>query len=48
MVATFSGCVVVIHWLPHTLGSNFFSSHVGALESLVLSFLFEYTNWSFH
>ena len=29
-------------------GPNFFSSHFGALESLVLSFLFEYTNWSFH
>ena len=29
-------------------GPNFFSSHFGALESLVLSFLIEYTNWSFH
>ena len=27
--------------------SNFFSSHFGALESLVLSFFFEYINWSF-
>ena len=29
-------------------GSNFFSSHFEALDSLVLSFLFEYVNWSFH
>ena len=29
-------------------GANFFWSHFGLLESLVLSFLFEYTNWSFH
>ena len=27
---------------------NFFSSYFGGLESLVLSFLFEYTNQSFH
>ena len=27
---------------------NVFLSHFGALESLVLSFLFEYTNWSFY
>ena len=27
---------------------NFFGSHFGALESLGLSFLFEYTDWSFH
>ena len=26
---------------------NFFSSRFGAQKSLVLSFVFEYTNWSF-
>ena len=29
-------------------GPNFFLSHFGGLESLVLSFFFEYTNSSFH
>ena len=29
-------------------GPNYFSFHFGHLESLVLSFLFMYTNWSFH
>ena len=42
MVATFLGCAVVTHCLPHT--SNFFLSNFKGLESLVLSFLFEYTN----
>ena len=29
-------------------GPIFYWSHFGSLERLVLSFLFEYTNWSFH
>ena len=47
MEARFLGCVVVTHWLPHTLVQIFFSSHFGAVKSLVLTLLFEYTNWSF-
>ena len=46
MVARFLECAVVTHWFPHTL-VQIFSSDFGALKSLVLSFLFEYTNWSF-
>ena len=43
-MAIFSGCVVVTHWLLR----DFFLSQFGDLESLVLSFLFEHINWSFH
>ena len=46
MVARFSECAVITNWLPHTLVQIFFSSRFGAENNLVLTFLFEYTNWS--
>ena len=44
MVATFLRSALVTHWLLHIPVQIFFLSHFGALESLVLSFLIEYTN----
>ena len=43
MVVTFLGCTVITHWLPHTLVQICFK----AFKNLVLTFLFEYTSWSF-
>ena len=50
MVATFSRCAMFsVHSLIASYyGPNCFSSPFGDLESLVLSLLFEDTNWSFH
>ena len=47
MEARFSGCAVVSHWLLHTLVQISFCLIFVAQKSVVLSFLFEYTNWSF-
>ena len=54
MMTRFSRRVVVIGcfilWLSKKKLSLFVISclEVGGLESLVLTFFFEYTNWSFH
>ena len=46
MVARMLGCAVATHWLPHTPVQIFFVS-IWCKKKFVLSFLFEYTNWSF-
>ena len=45
MVSRFSECAVVSNWLPHTRVQKKF--RLVLVHSLVLTFLFEYTNWSF-
>ena len=47
IVATFLGCAMVTYWLLSAL-VQFFLCFFRGLKSLVLSFLFEYKNWSFH
>ena len=47
MLAIFLGCTVVTYLVALYSSLNFFWSYFGGLERLVLSFLFEYTNWSF-
>ena len=46
MEAKFSRCAMVTHWLPHTLVQIFFASF-WCIKKFGVSFLFEYTNWSF-
>ena len=48
MVATFFEMCIGHSLVASYSDPNFFSSLFGGLENLVLSFLFEYTNWSFH
>ena len=49
MVATFLGCAMITHWLPHTLIQKKICLilDINSLESMVLYFLFEYANSSF-
>ena len=46
MVVTFPGCAMISYWLPHTPVQIFFHLILDVKKFGIVSFLFEYTNWS--